>query len=84
MLKLQALLRPNFVRSVSTFPPKCSLARSGENEIELTKGILRATKNAFSKLTSLNYKMTCQELSVSECMYACIMLAYSIIRPWYY
>ncbi|XP_064385665.1 uncharacterized protein LOC135334440 isoform X2 [Halichondria panicea] len=38
MLKLQALLRPNFV---STFPLKCSLSKSGENEIELTKGVLR-------------------------------------------
>ncbi len=42
LLKLQALM-PIFVRSVSTIanPLKCSLETSGENEIVVTKGILR-------------------------------------------
>ena len=71
MLKLQALLRPVYnralaYRSVSTFPLpplKCSLARSGENEIVVTKGILRGI------ISELQDDMP---RALSVCVYACI------------
>ncbi len=69
MLKLQALLRPVYnraYRSVSTFPLpslKCSLARSGENEIVVTKGILRGI------ISELQDDMP---RALSVCVYACV------------